>query len=114
MLVFVVGRNFIEMAIGRDNYNLKKISDILGRRIRVLPEPTSEKDLKKFVQILVYPVEFENIEIMNNIETKEKEALITTSGREPRAMLIGRGRIREKELKEILEQYFQVKNIRIN
>lgn len=112
MLVFVVTREAIQMAIGRDNSNLKKLSDILGKRIRVLAQPSGSKDLNNFVQTLVSPIQFEKLEVVE-AENSDKEAIITTSGREAKAMLIGRGRVRESELKEILNQYFHIKNLRI-
>lgn len=117
MLVFVVPGFALEKAIGRDNSNLKKVSEILGKRIRVVAEPAGEKDLKEFVRVIVSPIGFEKIEIaekQSESEYKEKETVITTGDREAKAMLIGRGRARESELKEILEQYFKVKNLRIN
>ena len=111
-LVFVVPRGAVQMAIGRNNDNLKKLSNILAKRIRVLAEPFGDKDIAAFVSTLVSPVQFERIEIVHNPETG-KEAIITTGGMESKAMLIGRDRLREKELKNILEQYFGVKNVRI-
>ena len=113
MLVFVIPRPFIQQAIGRDNSNLKQLSGILGKRIRVLAEPLGEKDLRGFVQTLVSPIQFEKLEVVENPENKEKEAVISSGGRESKAMLIGRGRARESELKDILEQYFHIKNLKI-
>lgn len=113
MLVFVVPRFAVEKAIGRDNSNLKKLSNILGKRTRVVAEPAGEGDIQRFVSVLVYPIEFEKLEVAENPETHEKEAVITTAGREPKAMLIGRNRAREAELKDILEQYFGIKGLRI-
>lgn len=119
-LVFVVPKNRIQDAIGRDNSNLKRLSGFMEKRIRVLAEPNGMADLKNFVTVLVSPIEFEKIEIHetpvseNSYATPAKEVVITTGGREAKAMLIGRERIREKELKEILEQYFEIKNVRIN
>lgn len=112
MLVFVVPGFALEKAIGRDNENLKKVSNILGKRIRVVAEPKDEKDLKDFIRVIVSPVEFDNAQII--VGENGKEVVITTPGRENKAMLIGRGRARETELKDILEQYFKVKNLRIN
>ena len=113
-IVFVVPRPMIQKAIGQNNYNLKKLSEIIGKRIRILGQPTGMKDLQIFVSTLVSPIEFEKIEVINNPETRSSEAIITTGGRESKAMLIGRDRAREKELKDILEQYFEIKNVRIN
>jgi len=114
MLVFVVPRGAIQMAIGRDNSNLKKLSDILGKRIRVVAEPKGVSDLQIFVSTIVSPIQFEKVEIIEAADGSGKEAVITTGGRESKAMLIGRDRARESELKEILEQYFGVKVLRIN
>ena len=112
-LLFVVPAGAVQMAIGRDNSNLKKLSTILGKRIRIVAQPPSVKEMAKFIAVIVAPIQFERAEIVENPETKEKEIVITTAGREAKAMLIGRGRIRETELKDILEQYFGVKNLRI-
>jgi len=107
MLVFVVPRNVVERAIGRNNENLRRLSDAFGKRIRIVGEPKGYKDVKSFVSIVVSPVQFQSLEI------REKELLITAGGRESKALLIGRERAREQELKDILEQYFEIKNIKI-
>jgi len=112
MIVFVVMPSNVERAIGRDNENLKKISNILGKRIRVVAQPRGIKDISGFLSVIVSPIKYQNLNIVDN-ETGEKEVVISTQGRENKAMLIGRERIREKELKEIVEQYFGIKNLKI-
>jgi len=112
-LLFVVPAGAVQMAIGRDNSNLKKLSTILGKRIRIVSQPSGEKEMAKFIAVIVAPIKFERAEVVENSETKDKEIVITTSDREAKAMLIGRGRARETELKDILEQYFGVKILRI-
>lgn len=110
-LVFIVPAPFVQRAIGKDNINLKKLSGILGKRIRVLAQPNGVADITRFVSVLVSPIQFDKLDIIKN-EKDEKEAIITTPGRESKAMLIGRARAREAELKDILNQYFDVKNVR--
>jgi NusA-like KH domain protein len=112
-IVYVVSGQFVQYAIGRNNENLKKLSEIIGKRIRVLAEPKGEGDLNQFVGVLVAPAKFEKIEIVDNQENREREVVVYTDGRESKAMMIGRGRQREIELKDILGQYFGVKNLRI-
>jgi NusA-like KH domain protein len=112
-VVFVVPVALVQAAIGKDNINLKKMSGIINKRIRVVGQPNGIKDIEKFVGVIVAPIKFEKIEIIAN-EKAEKEIVISTAGREPKAMLIGRGRARETELKGILEQYFGIRNLRIN
>jgi transcription antitermination factor NusA-like protein len=70
-------------------------------------------DLENFVRVLVSPIKFDRLEVAEN-EKGDKEAVVTAGGRESKAMLIGRGRARENEMKGILEQYFGIKNFRIN
>lgn len=108
MLIFVVPKKEILMAIGRENTNLKKVSQILKKRIRVVAEPKAKEkqDIKDFVTTIISPVDF------NEFDLKEDEVNIT-AGRESKARLIGRGRIRQKELQDILEQYFGIKKINI-
>ena len=116
-IVYVVPHMAVQMAIGKDNYNLKKLSEITSKRIRVIAEPRGVEDISSFVSVLVSPIKFERLEIIDKTaegENKEKEVVITTGGREAKAMLIGRGRARQTELKEIIEQYFKIKNLRIN
>jgi NusA-like KH domain protein len=116
-IVYVVAHMAVQMAIGRDNSNLKRLSEITGKRIRVIAEPRGVEDLNSFISVLVAPIKFEKIEIVEKTteaENKEKEVVIMTGDREAKAMLIGRGRARETELKEIIEQYFKIKNVRIN
>lgn len=110
-LVFVVPRILVQRSIGRDNSNLKQLSEILGKRIRVLAEPKGLNDLQQFFSILVSPITFEKLEIING--DFGKELVVTCGGRESKAMLIGRDRAREKEMKDILNQYFEIKNMRL-
>ena len=111
MLVFVVPKMAIEMAIGRDNSNLKKLSEILGKRIRVLAEPKDKKDIAGFLNVLISPIQIENLELKEG--PLGQEMIITAGGLENRSMLIGRGRARENELKAVVEQYFGIKNLKI-
>jgi NusA-like KH domain protein len=110
-LVFVVPRAMIQRAIGKDNANLKQLSGILEKRIRVLAEPKNMRDLEQFFKVLVSPITFEKLEVIDT--DAGKELIITTGGRESKAMLIGRNRAREKEMKDIMNQHFDIKNVRI-
>jgi NusA-like KH domain protein len=112
-VVYVIPKVFVQQAIGKENANLKKLSDIINKRIRVVAEPFGLNDLENFVRVLVSPIKFDRLEVAEN-EKGDKEAVVTAGGRESKAMLIGRGRARENEMKGILEQYFGIKNFRIN
>ncbi len=116
-IVFAVPKQQVSMAIGRGAVNVKKINNILGKKIRVVAMPPtntpSEHDDKnlneeigKFVEAVISPVEF------NKIEIKENSAVIN-AGRQNKAALIGRGRQREKELSEVLKNFFKITKLRI-
>lgn len=111
MLVFVVPNSEVERAIGKDNSNLKRLSDILSKRIRIVSEPRGIKDIQGFISTIVSPTKFQALEIITG--ANGKEVVITSGGRESKALLIGRQRAREDELKSVLDQYFGIKNLRI-
>ncbi len=112
-LVFIVPKNTVQGLLGGNNENLRQLSDIFGKRIRIVAQPSGEADMQKFIAVIVAPIQFDKAEIIKT-EAGDREIIITTSNRESKAMLIGRGRARETELKDILEQYFGVKILRIN
>jgi NusA-like KH domain protein len=111
MLVFIVPNFAVERALGRDNSNLKKLSDILGKRIRIIAEPRGIQDINNFISAISSPIRFQNLEIKDG--ENGKEVIITAGGRENKAMLIGRARSREEELSSIIDQYFGIKVLRI-
>ncbi|MBM3247074.1 NusA-like transcription termination signal-binding factor [Candidatus Pacearchaeota archaeon] len=109
-IVFVVPRAKVNEAIGKNNENLKKLSSILLKRIRIIAEPKSEKDVESFISVLISPIQYKTLEVVNNNGAEE---LIITAGMESKAMLIGRNKTRLEELKNIVEQYFGIKSVKI-
>ncbi len=109
-LVFIVPFIQVERAIGKDNSNLKQLSQILGKRIRVLAEPRARKDLTNFVKVLVAPARFDSLDV---VKSENGEEVLIKADLEGRSMLIGRNKARLEELKQIIEQYFEIKNVRV-
>jgi len=107
MLVFIVPAKFVMVALGRDNSNLERLSSIFSKRIRILAEPRSMEDIQEFILRLISPVKFEKLEV------KDGEAFITAGGMENKAMIIGRNKARLEELKDILKQNFDIKDVRV-
>lgn len=106
MILFVVPRNFVSQAIGKDNSNLRKLSDILGKKIKIVPAPTGIDSIENFVSVIVHPVKFKAIEV------KDEQAIIN-AGAQSKAALIGRNKSRLDEMSEILDQYFGIKKVLI-
>ena len=105
-ILFVVPRHLVARAIGLNNDNLRRMSEILKKRIRIIPAPEGVDSIENFVSVIVHPVRFKAIEVKNN------EAIIN-AGSQSKAVLIGRFKKRLEEMQDILNQYFGIKNLTI-
>ncbi|MBD3247554.1 hypothetical protein GF378_02955 [Candidatus Pacearchaeota archaeon] len=99
MLIFCVPKKMLSKAIGKNARNLKKINSILGKRIKVIPTPKSIEHVKEFIEAIVSPVKFKDLEV------KDKE-IVLTAGRQSKAALIGRNKRRLHEMQKIIEDFF--------
>ena len=107
-ILFAVPKSKVSYAIGKDAANVKRLRDILRKKIKVvaMPEEKDRASISKFVEDVVAPVEFTKIDY--------KEGSVTlTAGRQSKAALIGRNRTREKELSDILKDLFGVEKFKI-
>lgn len=104
-IIFVVPRHLVSKAIGPECKNLKKLGEILKKRIRIVAQPSGIQDIENFVSIIVSPVKFRDIKIDG------EEATINAGM--SKGMLIGRGKKRLDEMSDILEQYFGIKKVKI-
>lgn len=105
MIFFCVPRQLISQAIGRDGENVKKIYNILGKKIKIIPEPRGIEDIRGFIEAITSPVQF------NEIEVSDKEVILN-SGRQSKAALIGRNKRRLNEMQLIVKNFF-AKDFRI-
>jgi NusA-like KH domain protein len=99
MIIFCVPKNLVSKAIGPEAKNIKRISEILGKRIKVIPIPKGIQHVKQFIQVIVSPVEFKDLEI------KEDE-IILTAGSRSKAALLGRNKRRLHEMQKIIKDFF--------
>ena len=105
-IFFAVPRKLVSKAIGQNNIYLKRLSEIIGKKIKIVAVPKGREDIENFVFVLTYPVRFKAIEINNDIA-------VMTAAQQNKASLIGRGKIRLAEMEKILAQYFGVRKLRI-
>ena len=107
-IVFAVPKDKVSVAIGRSAVNVKKMNEILRRKIKVviMPAINSNKEIDEFIKDVVAPIEFNGIEIKEN-------SIVVNAGRQSKAALIGRGRQREKELGAALKNFFGITKFRI-
>lgn len=107
-ILFAVPKSKVSLAIGRGASNIKKMSEILRKKIRVITMPAVDdvEGIKKFVTDVVAPIEISGVEMKGG-------SIIVNGGRQSKAALIGRNRVREKELSEVLKGFFGVSKLRI-
>jgi NusA-like KH domain protein len=106
ILFFGVPKSKVFKALGPQGKNLKKLSDVLRRRIKIIEISEGNKNIKEFILNLISPLEVNSIEISGNEVT-------ICAAMQSRAMLIGRDRVREKELLEILNKTFSIDKVKI-
>ena len=107
-IIFAVPKAQVSMALGRDASNVRRMREIIGKKIKIvaMPEKENRDELAGFIGDVINPTEF------NKIEIKEGSVVIT-AGRQNKASLIGRDRTREKELFGILKDHFGIRKFRI-
>lgn len=105
-IIFVVPRKLVMKAIGPNNINLRKLSDVIGKRVKIIAAPNGMEDLNSFVSIITYPVKFKSIEV------RDGEAVINANI-QSKASLIGREKARVSEMENILGQYFGIRKVRV-
>ncbi len=105
-LIFAVPRNLIMRAIGPNNSNLTKLSNVLGKKIKIVAIPNGKEDMERFVSTITRPVRFKTIEV------RDGEAVITAN-MQSKASLIGKNKARLDEMENILGQYFGIRKVRV-
>lgn len=98
IIFFCVPKNLVSKAVGENGRNIKKMSETLEKRIRVIPAPEGINDAKSFIKSVVDPLHPRSIEI--------KEDEIVISGGSNKAALIGRNKRRLLEMQKILKDFF--------
>jgi len=107
-IVFAVPKAKVSLAIGKGAVNVKRLNEILRKKIKVVTMPAVDDNdgIGKFVEETVAPIEFNKIEVKEN-------SVVVTAGRQSKAALIGRNRTREKELADVLKNFFHISKLRI-
>lgn len=97
-IVFCVPKALVQRSVGENGRNIREMSEILQRRIKVVAFPESLRDAEFFIRSVVSPTTFKNFEI------RDGEILIT--GGDNKAMLIGRNKKRLFEMQKIVKDFF--------
>ncbi len=106
-LIFLVLKKLVSQAIGKDASNVKRMSNIMGKRVKIIafPNRVDEKQMSNFIERLVSPIELMKVELKD-------DSVIINATRVSKANLIGRNRVKEQELNKILKDFFDL-NLKI-
>lgn len=100
IIFFAVPKKLVSKSVGINGKNIKKISETLGKRIKVIASPQGIEDAEKFVSDVISPVTFKEFKIKDN-------QIIITAGSQSKAAMIGRNKKRLIELQKIVKDYFK-------
>jgi NusA-like KH domain protein len=100
IIFFCVPSNLISKTVGRDGRNVKQMSELLRKKIKIITYPRGIADIKQFIRSIVEPVRF------NDLEINDRE-IILNAGRQSKAALIGRNKRRFLEMQKIVQDYFE-------
>ncbi len=105
-LIFVVPKNKMSKAIGENGRNVKKLSEILGKKVKIIASPQGRESIEDFISAIVHPVKFKNLDVQG-------DKVIINASKQSKASLIGRNKTRLNEMKNILQEYFGINELRM-
>ena len=104
LLVFVVEENQIAKAIGKKGVNVRNIKEKLNRKIKIVE---FNPHLETFVANLINPLKAKEIKIDDKIVT------IVGPDTKTKGLLIGRNGQNLRNYEEIVNRYFDIKEIKV-
>ena len=102
-LLFIVEENEIGKAIGKKGSNIKRLENMLNKRIKVVE---FNQDVLQFIKNLLYPLQTSGIE--NNDDVIEIKSDTKT-----KSLIIGRNQQNLKNLISIVKRFFDIQGIRV-
>ena len=103
-IIFCVPKPLVSRALGDQGRNIRRISEILGKRIRVIAAPRGLEDAGNFIKTIISPLTIKGFEI--------RDSEIIVIGGKNKAALIGRNKRRLAEMQRIVMDFFE-KDFRI-
>ena len=104
-VIFAVPSFCMSKAIGNKGENVKKLSSLFEKKVKIVSSPKSIRDAEKFIASIIEPLNFKSFKITS-------DSIIISANKENKALLIGRNKTRFMELGKIVKDIFN-KNLRI-
>ncbi len=105
VVYFCVPRHLISRAIGENASNLRRMSEIFRKRVKIVAIPKDISEAKTFIESVVEPVQIKEMEINEN-------EIVVGGNVQTKAALIGRNKRRLLEMQEIIKGFFK-RNFRV-
>lgn len=113
ILVFIVKQGEIGKAIGKKGFNIKKISSVLKKRIKVIEFNNS---VDRFVKNILLPLKVDTEKSVISgatdsnkpvgVFSKKYKVIIKCSSRQDKGIVIGRDKTNLNALKELVSKFF--------
>ncbi len=103
-ILFIVNENDMGKAIGKHGSNVKRIENMMKKRIRLVE---FNNDVKQFVQNLIYPVQAKEIKEENGIVS------IYCNDIKSKGILIGRDRHNINFVNDVVKRHFGINEIKV-
>ena len=96
---FCVPKPLISRAIGEGGRNVRRMSEMIKRKVRIISVPEGIGDARMFIQSVVSPVTFKGVEVKDN-------EIIISASTQSKASLIGRNKKRLLEMQKVIRDFF--------
>ena len=103
-IVFIVSENELSKAIGKNAANVKRLFEILKKKIKIVE---FNPELIKLVKNFIHPLKVDSITEENGI------VVIESSDSKTKGLLIGRAASNLRKLEEYIRRYIDVKEIKV-
>jgi len=105
-LFFIVKQGEARKAIGKNGANVKKASQMLNKRLKVVE---FSSDAEKFIMNLLYPIKVESI----RQDSENSEIIISDKNIQSKSMIIGRNAQNLRFIELIVKRYFDINEIKV-
>ncbi len=102
--IFVVSEGELRKALGRENFNLKKIEGLLKKRIKIIEYSSS---LLQFVLNVIAPIK------VADIKEEGSKVILVSKDTKTRGYLIGRAAETLRSNEKIVKKYYPIEEIRV-
>ncbi|MBI2105924.1 NusA-like transcription termination signal-binding factor [Candidatus Woesearchaeota archaeon] len=104
ILCCVVSKSDMSKLIGSNGVKIKKIQNMLKKRIKVIG---FDDDINEFVKNYLHPLK------VDKIENQDSNLIISCKDSKTKGLLIGRSRSGLIDLKRVVSRYFNINEIKI-